>query len=63
MRTDITYVILVPDDDEPVGYIRSTGEPSLEAMADHLAILGEFPDRDHFLLANPGLQLGCAPLH
>lgn len=63
MRTDIAYVILVPDEDEPVGYIRSCGTPSLEQMADHLAIMGGFRDRDHFLLANPGLQLGYAPLH
>ena len=62
MRTDITYVILAPGE-EPLGYIRSTGEPSLEDMADHLAILGGFANRDHFLHVNPGLTLGFAPLH
>jgi hypothetical protein len=63
MRTDITYVILVPDQEEPVGYIRSTGEPTLEAMADHLAILGGFHSVDHFLSVNAGVSLGCSPLH
>lgn len=63
MRTGITYVILAPEVDEPLGYIRSTGIPSLEDMADHLAILGGFIDRDHFLRVNPGLLLGFAPLH
>ena len=62
MRTDITYVILTPSQDEPLGYIRSSAIPSPEAMADHLAILGNFEDRDHFLHVNPGLSLGCAPL-
>lgn len=63
MKTDITYVILRPEMDEPLGYIRSTGAPSLEAMADHLAILTGFADRDAMLRANPALQLGCLPLH
>jgi hypothetical protein len=49
--------------DVPLGYIRSTGNPTLEAMADHLAILTGFEDRDAMLNANPGLQLGFAPLH
>jgi hypothetical protein len=62
VRTDITYVILVPGE-EPLGYIRSTGNPTLEAMADHLAIMGGFEDRDAMLAANPGLSLGFAPLH
>jgi hypothetical protein len=63
VRTDITYVILRPEMDVPLGYIRSTGSPSLEDMADHLAILGGFANRDHFLHVNPGLTLGYAPLH
>jgi hypothetical protein len=58
----ITYVILTPGD-EPVGYIRSDGPPTLEAMADHLAIIGGFPDRDHFIHANPNLILGYCQLH
>jgi hypothetical protein len=63
MRTDITYVILRPEMDVPLGYIRSTGNPSLEAMADHLAVLTGFENRDAMLNANPGLTLGFAPLH
>lgn len=58
----ITYVILVPGD-EPIGHIRSEGPPSLEDMADHLALLGGFPDTDSFLMVNPGLTLGYAQLH
>jgi hypothetical protein len=57
----ITYVILTPGD-VPVGYIRSDGPPSLEAMANHLAVVGNFVDRDALLLANPGLTLGYCVL-
>lgn len=63
MRTDITYVILRPEADEPLGYIRSTGEPSAERMADHLAIIYGFSDRESLINNNPGLCLGCAILH
>lgn len=56
----ITYVILTPGD-VPVGYIRSDGPPTLEAMADHLTTVGGFDDRDHLMLVNPNLTLGyCA---
>ena len=58
----ITYVILTPGDNA-VGYFTSACNPTLEAMADHLAILTGFEDRDAMLAANPGLILGFAPLH
>lgn len=58
----ITYVILIPGD-EVVGYIRSAGSPSLEAMADHLATVQKYEDRDALLMSHPGLILGFAPLH
>ena len=58
----ITYVILTPGD-VAVGLIRSTDPPTLEAMADRLATLTGFEDRDALLVANPGLTLGFAPLH
>ncbi len=58
----ITYVILTPGDNA-VGYIRSDGPPTLEAMADHLAVVGRFEDRDALIAANPGLTLGYAPVH
>lgn len=62
MRTDLTYVILRFGSDEPIGYIRSVGCPSPEDMADHLAVVGGFDDRDHFLHVNPGLSLAAVPL-
>jgi len=58
----ITYVILTPGD-VAVGYIRSDKAPSLEAMADKLAVDRAFTDRDALLDANPGLILGYAQLH
>ena len=58
----ITYAILTPGD-VLVGTIRSSEPPTLEAMADQLAALTGFENRDAMLDANPGLQLGFAPLH
>jgi hypothetical protein len=58
----ITYVILSPESEDPLGYIRSAGAPTPEEMADHLAVVGGFANRDHFLHVNPGIQLGYAPL-
>lgn len=58
----ITYAILTPGD-IMVGTIRSSGAPTLEAMADQLAALTGFEDRDALLAANPALLLGFAPLH
>jgi hypothetical protein len=58
----ITYAILTPGD-ILVGLIRSAEPPTLEAMADQLAVLTGFEDRDALLNANPGLVLGFAPLH
>lgn len=58
----ITYVILRPEHDTPLGYIRSDAPPSLDQMADHLAILAGV-SRDDFIDANSGLLLGFAPLH
>jgi hypothetical protein len=58
----ITYVILSPESEDPLGYIRSAGAPTPEEMADHLAAVGGFTNRDHFLHVNPGIQLGYAPL-
>jgi hypothetical protein len=57
----ITYVILTPGD-VPVGYIRSDGPPTLEAMADSLTLSGGYESRDHLLNANPGLILGYCVL-
>jgi hypothetical protein len=58
----LTYVILSPESEDPLGYIRSAGVPTPEEMADHLAVIGGFANRDHFLHVNPGIQLGYAPL-
>ncbi len=58
----ITYVILTPGDNA-VGYIRSDGPPTLEAMADQLAADRAFETRDALLEANPGLTLGYAQVH
>jgi hypothetical protein len=58
----ITYAILTPGD-IMVGTLRSAEPPTLEAMADRLAILTGFEDRDALLNANPALVLGFAPVH
>ena len=58
----ITYAILTPGDNV-VGYIDSALPPSLEDMADHLAAMSGFADRDALIDANPGLILGFAPIH
>lgn len=59
----LTYAILQFGKDEPIGFIQSATRPSLEAMADHLAEVAGFPDRDEWLVLNPNLMLGCDILH
>lgn len=58
----IPYAILTPDDNM-VGKITSPVSPSVEALADKLALDTGFADRDDLIAANPGLILGFAPIH
>ena len=58
----IPYAILTPGDNM-VGRLNSPVSPSLEALADKLALDIGFADRDELIAANPGLVLGFAPIH
>lgn len=58
----ITYAILTPGDNM-IGKLSSPISPSLEALADKLALDTGFADRDELIAANPGLVLGFAPIH
>lgn len=57
----ITYVILAPGD-IMLGTMRCAAAPTVEQLADELASLNGFPDRDALIHANPGLVLGFAIL-
>lgn len=59
----ITYAIIQPQSDIPLAYLQSAASPTLEALFDHVAMLGGFPDRDALVESNPGLLLGFAILH
>lgn len=57
------YAILRPESEIPLAYLDSVLPPTLEAMADHLAEIGGFPDRDALLEKHPDLALGYAQVH
>ena len=58
----IPYAILTPGDNM-VGRLTSSVSPSIEALADKLALDTGFADRDELIAANHGLVLGFAPIH
>jgi hypothetical protein len=62
MRTDTTYVILLGDAEDVVGYIRSEGPPSFDAMIDHLTSLCKFNNRYDFIQVYNGVRLGSCAL-
>ncbi|KVE04397.1 beta-lactoglobulin I [Burkholderia vietnamiensis] len=59
----MTYAILSPDRDAPWGYYQSASVPTLEELADHMAIAGGYSSRDDWLVANRVDLLGFAPVH
>jgi hypothetical protein len=59
----ITYAIVSPNRDTPWGYYQSSNVPTLEELADHMARVTGYPDRDAWIIANRVDLLGFVPVH
>ncbi|MDN8066193.1 hypothetical protein [Burkholderia vietnamiensis] len=59
----ITYAILTNTQDEPLGYMTTDHVPSLEELADHIAIAEGYPTRDDWIIERRIDELAFAPVH
>ncbi|WP_175803702.1 beta-lactoglobulin I [Burkholderia ambifaria] len=59
----ITYAIITNSQDEPVGYLTTDHTPSLEELADHVAIAEGYPTRDDWIIDNRIDEIAFAPVH
>ncbi|MFT4068945.1 beta-lactoglobulin I [Paraburkholderia sp.] len=57
------YAIISPHLEQPWCYVEFQQPPTLEEMADHLAELGGFADRDEWAAANRNPFIGFAQVH
>jgi hypothetical protein len=59
----MTYAIISPDRAAPWCYFECEHIPTIEDLADHLAELAGFADRDEWAFVNGNPFIGYAPVH
>lgn len=57
------YGIFRPESESPLGLMESFFPPTVDEMADHLALQFFFGTRDDFLAANPHIRLAAMLMH
>lgn len=63
MNTGVLYVMLIGEDEEVAGYIRSEEPPTMDAMLDKLTLLSPYKNRSDFVNAHRGVRLGFVAVH